>query len=191
MIKICCEIGDAEYLQDKMKSAEGMIPGTNQSGHSCCDIEVKVSGNTSICKECGNKGIPVEKITLNSFVQEPALETMESPDGFYFCETPTCEIVYFNNEQQVYLHKEEVKVRVGIKETENPVPICYCFGWTQEMIFEQIKQRGYSTAVQEISAKVKAGECACDIKNPSGRCCLGNIYKLVRRGGSVKSSVAK
>jgi len=80
------------------------------------------------------------------------------------------------------LHKQDVKVRVGIKETEYPVPVCYCFGWTQERIFEQIRQMGYSTAVQEIGAKIKADECACDKKNPSGRCCLGNVHKVVKIG---------
>ncbi len=176
----CCEIGDNVYPQDETKLRESWIPGTTQSRHTCCDV--KVSGNTSICKGCGNKGIPVEEITLKSLVKEPVLEAIENLDGFYFCESPACEVVYFNNEQQVYLHKEDVKVRVGIKETENPIPVCYCFGWTQERIFEQIKQLGYSTAVKEIGAKVKAKECACDIKNPSGRCCLGNVYNVVKRG---------
>ncbi len=156
--------------------------GTNQSKHSCCDVKIKVSGNTSICKECGNKGKPVSEITLKSLVKEPVLEAIESLDGFFYCETPTCGVVYFNNEQQVYLYKEDVNVRVGIKETESPIPVCYCFGWTQEKIFEQIKQPGKSTAVKEISARVKSGECECEKKNPSGRCCLGEVTKVVKKG---------
>ncbi len=191
MKSCCCEIGDTVYSQDEIKLGESWISGTTQSRHSCCDIKVKVSGKTSICKECGNKGVPVKEITLKSLVKEPVLETIESLDGFYFCEAPSCEAVYFNNEQHVYLYKEDVKVRVGIKETENPIPVCYCFGWTQERIFEQIKQLGYSTAVQEISAKVKAGECTCDISNPSGRCCLGNVYKVVRRGMELYGKISK
>ncbi|SNQ60293.1 putative iron-sulfur cluster-binding metallochaperone [Candidatus Methanoperedens nitratireducens] len=147
---------------------------------ACCDI--KVSEDTAICKECGGKGKSVGEITLKSLVKEPVLEAIESLNGFYYCETPTCGVVYFNNEQQVYLHKEDLKIRVGIKETESPIPVCYCFGWTKERIFEQIKQPGNSTAVREISARVKAGECECEIKNPSGRCCLGNVNKTVKKG---------
>ncbi|MDD5615713.1 MAG: hypothetical protein PHH85_05875 [Candidatus Methanoperedens sp.] len=157
---------------------------------SCCDVKIKVSGNTS-CKECGNKGKPVSEITLKSLVKEPVIETIESLDGFCFCETPTCGVVYFNNEQQAYLHKEDVKVRVGIKETESPIPVCYCFGWTQEKIFEQIKQQGKSTAVKEISAKVKAGECECERKNPSGRCCLGEVTKVVKKGIELYDKTSK
>ncbi|MDD5474237.1 MAG: hypothetical protein PHU34_08855 [Candidatus Methanoperedens sp.] len=149
---------------------------------SCC-CEIGDSKDcTSVCKECSNTGKPVMEITLKSMVKKPVLEAIGNPEGFYCCETPTCEVVYFNNEQQVYLHKQDVKVRVGIKETENPVPVCYCFGWTQKKIFDQVMQQGHSTAVREISAKIKAGECACEIKNPSGRCCLGSVNKVVKRG---------
>jgi len=153
----------------------------SQSEDSCCDVPER--RDISICKECGNKGKSVKEITLKSLVRSQKLEAIKNLDGFLFCETPTCKVVYFNNETQVpYLHKEDVKVRVGIKETEDPIPVCYCFGWTREKIFDQIEQQGYSTAVHEISAKVKAGECACEINNPSGRCCLGEVNKVVKRG---------
>ncbi len=162
------------------ETEESRIPGISQYLHSCCDI--KFSEDTAMCKECNCKGKPVSEITIESLVKEPVLEAIESLDGFFYCETPNCGVVYFNNQQQVYLHKEDVKARVGIKETESSIPVCYCFGWTQERIFEQIKQLGYTTAVKEISAKVKSGECKCEIKNPSGRCCLGDINKVVKKG---------
>ncbi|WP_202319171.1 putative iron-sulfur cluster-binding metallochaperone [Archaeoglobus neptunius] len=152
----------------------------NQRNHSCCDVPAGV--HFSICRECGNRGKPVKEITLKNIVKEARLKAVNGLDGFYFCETSTCKVVYFNNEKNTYLRKEDVKVRVGIKETEDPIPVCYCFGWTQDRIFNQIKQLGYSTAIQEISAKVKMGECACEIKNPSGRCCLGEVSRVVRRG---------
>ncbi len=180
-MKSCCEIDNAAYHQDKTEPAEeSRIPGISQSQHSCCDI--KVSEDTAICKECNGKGKPVSEITLKSLVKELVLEAIGSLNEFFYCETPNCGVVYFNNERQVYLHKEDMKVRVGIKETESPIPVCYCFGWTRERIFEQIKQQGKSTAVKEISARIKSGECECEIKNPSGRCCLGEINKVVKKG---------
>ena len=149
--------------------------------NGCWDVNKK----TYICKECGNKGKSVKEITLRNHVKESKLESIKNFEGFYFCETHTCQVIYFNNEQSFYLHKEDVKTRVGLKETYDPIPVCYCFGWTREKIFNQIKQQGFSTAVQEISAKVKAGECACDIYNPSGKCCLGEVSKVVKRGMKV------
>ena len=151
-----------------------------QFDYSCRDAHT--TGELSICKECGNKGKSVKEITLKSLVKEEIVQNIKRLDGFYFCETPICKVVYFNNQQQVYLHKGDIKVMVGIKETEPPIHVCYCFNWTQEMIFSQIMQLGYSTAPQEITAKIKAGECACEINNPSGRCCLGAVNKTIKRG---------
>jgi hypothetical protein len=30
--------------------------------------------------------------------------------------------------------------------------------------------------------EVKAGNCACEMKNPSGKCCLGDVTRTVRDG---------
>ena len=182
MKNCCCEINDSTECQGERQSEKNQNMTENELQHSCCDV---IELEASICKECGNTGKQVLEITLRSMVKEPVFVAIENPDGFYFCETSACEVVYFNNEQQVYLHKQEVKVKVGIKETENPVPVCYCFGWTKERIFEQIRQLGYSTAVKEIGAKIKADECDCDKKNPSGRCCLGEVNKTVKRGQEI------
>lgn len=159
----------------------------NESEDCCC--EVPTSGGGSVCKECGNEGKPVKTVTLKSLVKEPRLQSIKNLDGFYFCETLGCEVVYFNNEQDIYLDKADVAVRVGIKETEDPIPVCYCFGWTRKKILDQIKQKGFSTAVQEISTKVKAGKCACEVNNPAGKCCLGEVSKLVKQLQSVPRSV--
>lgn len=148
--------------------------------HCCCNV--KKNKETSICKECSQKGIYVKNITLKSLVKESRIQTIKDLHGFYFCETPTCKVVYFNNDQNIYLFKEDIKVRVGIKETEEPIPVCYCFGWTREKIFNQIKELGKSLAIEEISAKCKLGESACEINNPSGRCCLDEVNKVVKRG---------
>jgi hypothetical protein len=29
--------------------------------------------------------------------------------------------------------------------------------------------------VDDIKAGIKAGQCACDLRNPQGTCCLGNV----------------
>lgn len=165
------------------------IAKKKESEHCCCAESIGREG--SICRECGNEGKSIKTITLKSLVKKPRLESIKNPDGFYFCETPDCEAVYFNNEQGIYLNKADVRVRVGIKETDDPVPVCYCFGWTRKKILDQIEQKGFSTAVQEISARVKAGECACEINNPAGRCCLGEVSGLVKSVSSEGKEVAR
>jgi len=98
---------------------------------------------------------------------------------YFFCVTATCPVVYFSGEAESLFDKGEVKVRVGLKETEDPVPVCYCFGITERMIRQQIAATGRTTIPQYIREQVRAGRCACEIKNPSGRCCLGAVMKIV------------
>jgi hypothetical protein len=42
-------------------------------------------------------------------------------------------------------------------------------------IESELRQSGASTVVDRIAAKVKARECACEVRNPSGQCCLAEV----------------
>jgi len=35
-----------------------------------------------------------------------------------------------------------------------------------------------SLIIEDIQAGITAGQCACDLRNPQGTCCLGNVQKL-------------
>jgi hypothetical protein len=63
--------------------------------------------------------------------------------------------------------------------------VCYCFGFTRQDIWDEIRQTGRSTIAERISAEVKAGNCACEVKNPSGKCCLGNVTRTAKDGLKV------
>lgn len=41
-------------------------------------------------------------------------------------------------------------------------------------------QKGDSTAQQIIMQEVKAGRCACEVKNPAGTCCLGDVTRAAQ-----------
>jgi len=71
-------------------------------------------------------------------------------------------------------------VRVGAKETADPIPICYCFGFTRQDIWDEIRSTGKSTVAKRITAEVEAGRCACEVKNPSGKCCLGDVTRTAK-----------
>jgi hypothetical protein len=120
---------------------------------------------------------------MEHLLMEPALARLTN-HSYHFCATPACSIVYFSNEADSYFHKHDVKVRVGLKETEDPVPICHCFGFTEKMALDEIREKGYSTIPDIIRAEIKAGNCACEIKNPSGKCCLGTVTQIVLNGSN-------
>jgi hypothetical protein len=135
------------------------------------------------CPRCGQPGQPVALQTLKHQVKPEHLETVET-GSFNFCRTATCDAVYFN-EHGIVLTKADVRQRIGLKETEDPVPICYCFGFTEKMAVDEIRATGKCTIPQRIAAEVKAGNCACEIRNPQGSCCLGNVNASVKRAKTL------
>lgn len=152
----------------------------------CCSIKSPAEttlaetakAGTNACPKCGQPGKSVESKTLKQMVQPRHLEVVNKP-GFLFCRSANCEVVYFHPDGNC-LRKPDVRVRVGLKETEDPVPICYCFGFTEAMTVEEIQATGKCAIPQRITAEVKAGNCACEIRNPQGSCCLGNVNAAVK-----------
>ena len=59
--------------------------------------------------------------------------------------------------------------------------VCYCFLHPRSEIESELRHDGISTLLDRIAAKVKAGECACEVRNPSGRCCLGEVRAEIAR----------
>ena len=140
----------------------------------CCEPKRET---VEICPECGKRGKPVQSMTLENLLKEPSRITGEP---YWFCATADCPVVYFSEGRKSIFRKPDLKVRIGIKEKEDPVPLCYCFGWDRRKIRDEIKRTGKSTAVESITRKVKAGECTCERSNPQGTCCLGNVSKAVK-----------
>ena len=87
-------------------------------------------------------------------------------------------MVYFSPDQ--VFRKPDVKVRVGLKETEDPVQLCYCFDYSREDVRRELEEHGRTQIPEKIKAEINAGFCACEVKNPSGKCCLGNITKAIQ-----------
>jgi len=100
---------------------------------------------------------------------------------YYFCEAPGCDVVYFPLDPGgPIFHRSDLLVRVGVKETEDPIPVCYCFGFTRKDIRDEIAETGRSTILARVKAEVQGDNCACEVKNPSGKCCLGTIARIAR-----------
>ena len=151
-----------------------------------CDIEKR----EDVCGWCGAQGHTVPRETLESLLTPTAFKRLQ-PGSYFFDASPDCEVMYFSNERESYFTKRDLRVRVGIKESDPPIPICYCFGHTLESARADIQATGRSTVAAEITKEIQAGRCACEVKNPSGRCCLGEVNKAVKTLLSeLKSSTA-
>lgn len=145
---------------------------------SCCTLPA--TGEPDTCPVSGERGQPVARQTLEHLLR-PEKRAEMIDQTYYFCETPECDIVYFADAPLHYFDKDDLLVRVGVKETEDPIPVCYCFNFTEQDIIQDLERHGEGRIFKAITAKVKAGLCACDVKNPSGRCCLGNVQKTMNK----------
>jgi len=58
------------------------------------------------------------------------------------------------------------------------------------MIRGELAATGKSTVIDRIAAEMKADFCACEIRNPQGSCCLGNVKAAVKAAQAERPSPA-
>ena len=131
------------------------------------------------CVGCRTAGRSVGRKTVLLMLRPELLE--RAAEGEYrFCPDPNCRIVYFTDGGPSF-STDDLRVRVGLKEKDDPTPLCYCFGFDERDVREEIARAGRSTVPERISALIKQGLCACEARNPSGACCLGEVNRAVKR----------
>ena len=141
------------------------------------------------CTSCGQASRPVKRKTMLLMLKPDRFDRIG--DGKYrFCSDPACRVLYFTVGEGADFTTADLRVRVGVKEKENSTPLCYCFGFDQADIREEIASRGRTTIPQRIASLLKEGMCACPSKNPSGACCLVEVIKTVRRLYGARSEQA-
>jgi len=131
-----------------------------------------------VCRICGETGMRVLQVTIATHIDAQYWKHLS--DGYRFCFSPECPVIYFNNRLNKYFVKDEVKTRFGPKEKEPPRPLCYCLQVTEEQIIEEIMEKQCCFSLQDIIAYTKAGTGKwCFITNPSGKCCREYLPSIV------------
>ena len=139
----------------------------------CCDIEAPSGRNRSSCPVDGSKGDSVKKTTVAAMTLGP----VPSDTSFYICRSPACSVVYFGSGGTVFT-TDQVRVVPGFKEGGTDL-VCYCFEHTESALVEEVTLLGRSSIQESIESQVKQGNCACEVRNPDGKCCLKQIKALV------------
>jgi hypothetical protein len=149
----------------------------------CCSVNVKPETAPAVmaCPVSGSRSKQVDMLTVRSLAQHLPLRMPGTQ--YYFCEAQDCDLVYFGLDLQApVFRRADLLVRIGVKETADPILVCYCFGFTRRDIRDDIAEKGRSTIAERITAEVGAGNCACEVKNPSGKCCLGSVTRETQNG---------
>jgi len=133
------------------------------------------------CPMCGENGREVHPFTIRSMLKDEWLSDILH-DKYFFCANPDCETVYYSGSGKSAFQKDQLKIRVGLKEKTSQRTLCYCFGYTMEDIEREIRENRRNTIPKDISSKIESGLCHCEDANPEGRCCLGNVALALRDG---------
>lgn len=134
-------------------------------------------GAAASCPACGARGSNLDEITLKALLR-PAALARRSESQHEFCATPSCPVVYFGRDER--FTRDDIIVPVFQKKSDPARPICYCFDVKVSDIREEIARTGESTAGARIKELIRMGRCACELRNPQGSCCLGNVATMER-----------
>jgi len=121
----------------------------------------------------------VDLQTVKALLTEHALRRLEAA-VFYFCARADCDHVYMAADGQVFT-TADLRVPVWQKQLFGERQVCYCFGENEADIRRELEASGTSAAVERVRRHIGAKRCACDIRNPRGACCLGDVTAAVKR----------
>ena len=142
-------------------------------------IKLNITSVAEACPTNGVVGKNVDMQIVKAMLSIPL--NILTAESYRFCADPDCPTVYYSEDGQQVFTEADLRERVYQKHAEDEeISICYCFQHTVGSIRSEIVESGKSTVVAEITAGIKAGKCACDIRNPQGDCCLGNVRAFIK-----------
>ncbi len=146
----------------------------------CAPIEESRADAAAVCPSCSQKGKMIGTLTVKALLAV-SLERVDEGSTYRFCPTPDCPAVYYD-EEGGFFTEADLRERVHQKHPDaDDVFVCYCYRHTPGSLRADLAGRGRTDVIARITAGTLAGTCACDIRNPQGSCCLGNVRQLVRR----------
>ena len=145
-----------------------------------CSVPQEQKVDTAVCPTCGQKGKRVDTQIVKAMLTV-SLEAIRPSATYRFCRTQDCPVVYFGSEDGQIFTEADLRERVHQKHpNDEEVSVCYCFNHSPGSIRAEFA-RGVTDVVARITAGTETGQCACDIRNPQGSCCLGNVGKVVKQ----------
>ena len=152
------------------------------AGSQVCELSSptvqRASRSLTACPICGEKGKPVEGQTVKAHLSITLRQVQNTQ--YLFCRTHTCPVVYFSLDGGQVFRVEQVRERIYQKEpTADDVFVCYCFRHTSGEI-HTASEEARLAILEDINAGIEADQCACDLRNPQGSCCLGNVRRMLQ-----------
>lgn len=150
-----------------------------EAGSGTCELRI-LPRELAVCPTNGKAGKPIDTQTVKSMLMLPLTAIRQTQ--YYFCREADCPTVYYSKDGTQTFTETDLRERVYQKhEQDENVLVCYCFQYSPARIREELRAAGKTTVSDSIHLGIQAGQCACDIRNPQGSCCLGNVNSLIKR----------
>ncbi len=148
---------------------------------SSCATKQPTAAQVQHCPVCGKKGKPVDMETVKAMLAV-SLHKIQPDSAYRFCPQEDCPVVYFADDGEQTFTEADLRERVHQKHpNEDDVFVCYCFRHTPGSIRAELLATGQSTVVETVTQGTKVHQCACELRNPQGSCCLANVGAAVKR----------
>ena len=141
---------------------------------ACCPTET----TNRPCPACGTFGHPVSSLTLENHLRRKRLAEFGLQGSF--CANPACVVVYFNPSGKTVSRGQTVRP-ITVKDQGDEIPICYCFEFMRGDLRRDLTEKGATAIPNEIKKGIIDGRCDCELKNPQGTCCLGNVASAIKK----------
>ncbi len=179
-----CSSGNREMglvIQGVLMAETSNCPA--EAGSAACELPSRrmeqPARTIGTCSVCGEKGKPVDGQTVKALLSV-SLRAVRDAE-YLFCRTQSCPIVYFTPDRSQTFTTEDMRERVYQKEPgTDSVFVCYCFRHTVGDVRATSPERR-AAIEDDVNEGILVGQCACDVRNPQGSCCLGNLRGLVKR----------
>jgi len=107
--------------------------------------------------------------TLYHQVSFPDNQTI-APDSYFYCASKACPVAYFSETGNI-ITKRKLRTYNDIMGDK----LCYCFDIDATQYQSALSGNTADAIRNFVMQKTKSGECACNIRNPNGQCCLASF----------------
>ena len=94
-------------------------------------------------------------------------------DDYYYCSSVNCKTGYFSTSGNT-IPKQHLRARQDIQKGW----LCYCYDISESDYLKALHSKSAESIKTYVIQQTKSGSCACEVRNPSGQCCLAKFKQL-------------
>ncbi|MEJ2141505.1 MAG: hypothetical protein P8Y24_03970 [Gammaproteobacteria bacterium] len=119
------------------------------------------STKTAPCPVNGKYYKQVKRKTILHQVTRPWARQLPE-QAYYYCDDPQCDVVYFSEDASL-INSNDMRTEKTVRSNT----ICFCFDISKDNLKDN-----KATCRDFVTEQTRQSACDCEIRNPSGKCCL-------------------